>query len=181
MAKRPDAAPPKEPLQPANLRGDCELCGGGFPTYSGHKPECPRFSSPPPSDAAPVAQLLYDTMPDMISAILLENEIDPFVYAAKWAAAIGPLYAHPEDAPRFKPCGCQWFGEQRCADHERVEDAPGGPWKAKEAVDGRWFVWRADGANTDTVGPLSLETEALAVRDALNRVDRLKGEGETDG
>lgn len=62
-----------------------------------------RLHDAPPSDAAPVAQLLYDTMPDMILAILSENEIDPFVYAAKWVAAIGPLYAHPrpdnEDGP----------------------------------------------------------------------------------
>ena len=80
--ERPDAAPPKGPLQLAQLRGDCELCGGGFPTYSGHKIGCPRYTTapraagalsevlagkrddselpdfpkPPPSDAAPVAK-----------------------------------------------------------------------------------------------------------------------------
>ncbi len=57
-------------------------------------------AAPPPSDAAPVAQLLYDTMPDMIIAVLIDNEIDPLKYAEKWAEVIGPLYAHPEDAPR---------------------------------------------------------------------------------
>jgi len=88
---RPAATPPDNPLiekLPSSITPEVlvEALGGKH--------------APPPSDAAqPVAQLLYDTMPDMISAVLVENEIDPFVYAAKWAAAIGPLYAHPEDTP----------------------------------------------------------------------------------
>ncbi len=77
----------------------------------------------PPSDAAPVAQLLYDTMPDMISAILVENEIDPFVYAAKWAAAIGPLYAHPA----LKKTPENLHSGEAIKGNLHSEDAPGGP------------------------------------------------------
>lgn len=40
-----------------------------------------------------LADRLYDTMPDMISAILTENEFDLRDYCKRWAAAI-------EDAPK---------------------------------------------------------------------------------
>ena len=39
-----------------------------------------------------LAQRLYDEMPDMILAILSENEIDPHLYTEKWAEAVGPPY-----------------------------------------------------------------------------------------
>ena len=35
-----------------------------------------------------LGEQLYDSMPAMISAILIENEIDPRLYAEKWASCI---------------------------------------------------------------------------------------------
>ena len=109
-------------------------------------------------NAAPVAQLLYDTMPDMIIAVLIDNEIDPLKYAEKWAEAIGPLYAHPETIEQVAKILCRGYSHTL-----RGLRSP-----AKVADDlpcNRCLAW------------------AVAVRDALNtaRVDRLKGEGETNG
>ena len=149
----------------------------------------------PPSDAAPVAQLLYDTMPDMIIAILLENEIDPLMYAKKWAEAIGPLYAHPKDAPAFlHPCSfCGLTGN--CSSHTRtradptcktcfgehakqVEDAPGGPLvEAATEMVGLADMDQIPAPNA-CVWFNAFDRRIAKLRDALNR---LKGEGEKDG
>jgi len=59
----------------------------------------------------------------------------------------------------------------------RVESAPpAGPWTARHALQGRWYVELEDGdyGSRPRQGPFS-EAEAYAVRDALNRLGASKG------
>ena len=69
--------------------------------------------------------------------------------------------------------------DEKTRELEALKRVPGGPWKAMECLAG-WFVMtvephrRFGGENTSWM----TELEAIAVRDALNR---LKGEGEKDG
>ena len=116
-----------------------------------------------PSDAAP--ETLTETeWKAILDAMLLTEEQCPLVSDAHFAAkekvraAISyptarGLFAHPEDAPR-------------------------GPWALRQSLTSgsTWDVVKNEGTIGYHLAFNGLKSEAIAVRDALNRVDRLKGE-----
>ena len=98
---------------------------------------------------------------------------DTMTGAATRLTEIQPLYAHPEDAPLKKTPENLHSGEAIKA-NLHSEDAPGGPWTACSASQAPhiWAVLIPHGRWAFTGN----EREAIAVRDALNRL-----KGETDG
>ncbi|KKN02839.1 hypothetical protein LCGC14_1113680 [marine sediment metagenome] len=86
---------------------------------------------------------------------------------------------------RCNGCGNEFYTRDQsltasCAAHP--EGAPGGPWEYRETGDGKWVVFDSFPVSHervprshDKITALS-EASAKMVRDALNRVDRLKGD-----
>jgi hypothetical protein len=107
---------------------------------------------------------------------------------------VQPLYAHPEDAPgRLIEMGERIAELEVCnaeMERELQQDAPGGPWEVRKGFFSDdsgavheshwWHIHGKPGEHECHIDCLT-EKQAIAVRDTLNRVDRLKGEGETDG
>ena len=86
----------------------------------------------------------------------------------------GTTYWRSIPCPNGRPGCLVGHGEQVCRACAHPEDAPGGPWEARK-TGATWLVGKTRSIRR-LVG--LTEAEAIAVRDALNR---LKGEGETDG
>ena len=95
------------------------------------------------------------------------NDRDPLVDSRH---EVQPLYVHPSDAPRLDalPRTPDFHPDDRATD----------PWELVDCAGGRWAVAN-EGENRE-IWPIPNEAEAIAVRDALNRL-ATKGEGETDG
>jgi len=159
--QRPDAAPPK------NIVIQCEECGGPKYADAGDFERHPELLAAPPSDTAQPVDSDRD------------STLCP-TCGQHWNADI--LYAHPEDALKQtpetfnesggvkeylqRPVLPGFYPDDRSTD---PEDAPGGPWEVRGGPSS-WLVGKT-GTNRRIVG--LLESEAIAVRDALNR---LKGD-----
>ncbi len=91
------------------------------------------------------------------------------------------LYDHIAECPKHPLSAMKRRAERAEARLAHPEDAPGGPWALRQSLTSgsTWDVVKNEGTLGYHLAFNGLKSEAIAVRDALNKVDRLKGE--TDG
>ena len=199
MAKRPDAAPPKEIT--GNVTAKDYVAATKHirvtpsdPTVFPDGPTEVNFA-PPPSDAAPVAWRVEvekegDEIIGPVRLFTGPGEsweiqgVDEDCYEDEaWAKLLcekhnATLYAHPEDAHRESGAGAaprtkDFHPDDRSTD---PEDAPGGPWRSENIgdEDRSWgpTVWdsRVDAEGYGVIGVSRFFFETLPLAEAIRDV-----------
>ncbi len=90
------------------------------------------------------------------------------------------MYCHEFDSGQMphNPTCPVVLGRYALQGNLHSEDAPGGPWALRQSLTSgsTWDVVKNEGTIGYHLAFNGLKSEAIAVRDALNRVDRLKGD-----
>ncbi len=163
--ERPDVAPPKEPpneifLQVEEEDDGTDLGGTTWCVDQINETDIRYVLAPPPSDAAPRAC------------------VDCGASVPHGGVGGGTTYWRSIPCPNGRPGCLVGHGEQVCRACAHPEDAPGGPYcthhdVGKDEDESEWYVQNMKNGVIEFTGT---ETQCDAVRDALNRVDRLKGD-----
>ncbi len=193
MTERPDAAPPKEVpkeifLQVEEEDDGTDLGGTTWCADQINETDIRYVLAPPPSEAAPVAQFIDWLSEDWVTTICSEYDgagDKEWVEEGAVRRVKDMLRKAHEDFIAVHP-------EDATTNEREVvgSSAPGGPWRSENIgdEDRSWgpTVWdsRVDRAllnlgtsrfHFDTL-PLAEAVRDVLNRDALNRVDRLKGD-----
>ncbi len=171
MTDRPDAAPPEEEHNLPGVSRPNYCPDGAAHSWDSDGDEwrcsfCPAvFRASPPSDAAPVAiEVLAQAIHREWRDGMLRQKRHVSDERMKW----GTLPVQDRRLDRFIASKLR----ETFSFHAHPEDAPGGPWWEFGAGD---FIHQGD----RILRGCDLTREELTVvRDALNRVDRTKGDDE---
>ena len=115
-------------------------------------------AAPPPSDAAPVAW-----------RVEVEKEGDEIIGPVRLVTGPGEsweIQGVDEDCYEDEAWAKLLCEKHNATLYAHPEDAPGGPWQINPSRD-RWILTRIEPYRT-IYGDIMSETEAVAVRDALN-------------